>query len=70
MSHATKYVYSMTFQVILVTACQRSSEWNVFSRLCLFVCPQGGSHVIITHDALDLTVQGPPWHVQTGSTWT
>ena len=24
------------------------------------VCSQGGPHVAITHDALDLTVQGPP----------
>ena len=24
----------------------------------VFVCPQKGLHMIITHDALDLTVQG------------
>ena len=26
--------------------------------VCPSVCPQGGPHVTITHDALDLTVQG------------
>ena len=28
--------------------------------VCLSVCPQGGSHVTITHDTLDLTGKGPP----------
>ena len=42
-------------------------EGNVFSRLSV----RGGSnHVTITHDALDITVQGPPQRVQTCSTWT
>ena len=31
----------------------------IFTEVCHSV--QGGSHVTITHDALDLTVQGPPW---------
>ena len=26
----------------------------------VFVCPQRGTHVTISHDALDLTVQGSP----------
>ena len=30
----------------------------MFSRV--FVCPQRGTHVTISHDALDLTVQGSP----------
>ena len=33
-------------------------ESNVFSRVCLSV--HRGDHVTITHDAFDLTVQGPP----------
>ena len=42
-------------------------EGNVFSRLSV----RGGSnHVTIAHDALDITVQGPPQRVQTCSTWT
>ena len=33
-------------------------EGNVFSPICLSFCPlEEGSHVAITHDALDLTVQ-------------
>ena len=32
---------------------------NVLIRVCQCVCPQGGTHVAIKHDALDLTVQGP-----------
>ena len=32
-------------------------EGNVFIRVCLFT---GQSHVTITHDALDFTVQGCP----------
>ena len=32
-------------------------EGNVFSLVCLFI---GGSHVTVNHDALDLTIQGPP----------
>ena len=29
--------------------------------VCQFVCSQGvGTHVTVTHDALDLTKQGPP----------
>ena len=38
-------------------------EGNVFSRVVLSVCVftgEGGSHVTITHDALDLTLQIPP----------
>ena len=34
-------------------------EGNVFSHVCLSFCLRGGSHVTITHDALDLTVQEP-----------
>ena len=34
-------------------------EGNVFNRVCLSVCPQG-SHVTNDHNALDLTVEGPP----------
>ena len=33
------------------------------------VCPRG-RHVTIIHESLDLTVQGPPRHVQSCSTWT
>ena len=34
---------------------------NVFSRACLSVIlPTGGSHVTITHNALDLTLQLAP----------
>ena len=32
---------------------------NVFSRVCMSVCSQG-SHVTITHDTLDVTIQGSP----------
>ena len=35
-------------------------ERNVLSCVCLSVCPKGGPHVTITHDALDLTTQGSP----------
>ena len=36
-------------------------ECNVFSHICLSVCSRGkGFHVTITHDALDLNIQGPP----------
>ena len=35
-------------------------EGNVFSRASLFVGLGLGVHVTITHDTLDLTVQGPP----------
>ena len=36
-------------------------EGNVFSHICLSLCPQGGgSHVSITHEELDLTVHAPP----------
>ena len=37
-------------------------EGNVFSSVCLSVIlstEEGGSHVTITHGALDLTIQGP-----------
>ena len=41
---------------------------NVFSRvylsviLSVYVCVGGlGSHVTTTHDAMDLTIQGPPY---------
>ena len=34
-------------------------ECNVF--MCVSFCPQRRSHVTITHDALDFTIQGPPW---------
>ena len=35
-------------------------EGNAFSHVCLSVCVSTrGSHVMITHDALDLTVQAP-----------
>ena len=33
-------------------------EGNVFNRVCLFT--RGGSHVTITHDTLDFTIQRPP----------
>ena len=33
-------------------------ECNVF--MCVSFCPQRRSHVTITHDALDFTIQGPP----------
>ena len=38
-------------------------EGNVFSHVCLSVCPQGerSPHVTITHYALDLSIKGPPW---------
>ena len=48
-----------------VTNCYRSpTKWregNVFIRVCPSFCPQriGESHMTMTHDALDLTVQGP-----------
>ena len=35
----------------------------MFSVMCLSFClstEEGGSHVTITHDALNLTTQGPP----------
>ena len=32
-------------------------EGNVFTGVCVSVCPHGGPRVTITHDALDLTVQ-------------
>ena len=35
-------------------------ESNIFSYVCLSV--HKGSHVTITHDALNLTIQGLPWH--------
>ena len=35
-------------------------EGNVFSRVSLSVCLSTGEDVTINHDALDLTVQGPP----------
>ena len=50
---------------------------NVFSRVCPSVsqvCSQRGPHVAITHDALDLIIQGPPGptprHFQICLTWT
>ena len=35
----------------------------MFSAMCVChtVCPQSGSHLTITHDTLDLTVQGHPY---------
>ena len=36
------------------------SEGNAFSRVCVSFCLQGWSHVTITHNTLDLNVQGPP----------
>ena len=30
----------------------------MFNHVCLFT---GRSHVVIKHDAFDLTIQGPPW---------
>ena len=37
-------------------------ESNVFSLVCLSVClSTGGSHVTITYDTSDLTVQGPQY---------
>ena len=35
-------------------------EGNVFICVCLSFGSRGNSHVTITHDALDLTVQSPP----------
>ena len=36
-------------------------DGNLFSLVCPSFCPGAGeSHVTITHDALDLTIQGPP----------
>ena len=41
------------------TTCQWSCG-KVLVSFCLPFCPQQGSHVTSTHDALDLTWQGPP----------
>ena len=38
---------------------RESGEGNAFSHVCLSV--HMGCHVTITHDALDLIVQGPSW---------
>ena len=38
----------------------KKREGNVFSRVCLSFCSQGGSHATITHNTLDLTIQGTP----------
>ena len=35
-------------------------EGNVFSCVCPSFCPQGGSHVTITYDALDVITEGSP----------
>ena len=40
-------------------------EGNIFSRVCL--ADHRGCHVTITHDALDLTTQGPPLCTETQS---
>ena len=47
--------------ITLISARQRSCGKVMFSVVCVChsICPQG-SHVTITYDALDLTVQGPP----------
>ena len=42
----------------IVTARQRSFGKVMFSQLCVCLPTGGESHVRITHDALDLTVQG------------
>ena len=50
---------------VLITARQRSCGKAMFSYVSVYqsvnqsVCPQGGLHVTITHDALNLTVQPP-----------
>ena len=44
----------------LLSPASEVGEGNVFSHVCLSVCVSTrGSRVIITHDALDLTVQAP-----------
>ena len=44
------------------TARQRScEEGNIFNRVCVVHSGERGSHATIIHDALDLTIQGPPW---------
>ena len=46
-------------------------EGNVISRGSLSGSSQGrGSHVTITYEALNLTKQGPPQHVETCSLWS
>ena len=46
-------------KLLIVTALQRS--WLKLILSLTSVCSHGGLHVTITHDALDLTVQGQPW---------
>ena len=46
---------------MLITARQRSCGKIMFSHVsvCLILLRGGGTHVTITHDELDLTVQDP-----------
>ena len=59
MSEQEHLCETFTFYFI-VTACQRSCWREMFSYV--FVCPQWekGSHMTITHNAFDLTLQRPP----------
>ena len=50
-------VHSTFFSMFFFTACQQSCGKVMF--LFMFVCPQGGPQVTITHDVSDLTIQGP-----------
>ena len=45
----------------VITIHYRSGEGNVFSHVCLTV--HGRSYATITHDALDLTIQGHPLYL-------
>ena len=59
-------IYPNFSATVLITVRQQSCGKAIFSVVCVCqsVCPQG-SHVTITHDALDLTVQAPMGpHVQ------
>ena len=49
---------------LLIITCQQSCGKVMFS--VVFVCPQGG---IITHDALEFTMQGPISTVPPPKTW-
>ena len=61
----------LSYWTIIVVTCSIYKLWelSVFSRVCVSFCSwEGAPHVTITHDALDITVQGP--ELSSLETWT
>ena len=50
------------YDTLCATTCQLNCRKIMFSVVFVHHSVHGGSHVTVTNDALDLTIQGPPGH--------